>query len=153
MNTYYTQHILSTVLLVLFLTGCGSSTEHKQPSSEQGTQKETTVSKRITTVSGLSYEIITPGAQNGISPSRDKKIKVHYTGWISDHGKPGKKFNSSKDRNEPFEFVIGVGYVLKGWDEGVMGMKVGEKRMLYVPSSLDDTTRVVLGQSFHRTQI
>ncbi len=141
MKVHYTQHIFSTALLIPLLTGCSSPTEHKKPIPELTIKKETTMSQRATTASGLSYEIITPGAQDGISPSRGKKVKVHYTGWLNDQGKPGKKFDSSKDRNEPFEFVIGVGYVIKGWDEGVMGMKVGEKRMLYIPSSLGYGTR------------
>lgn len=141
MNAWYTRYALSIVLLSPLLTGCGSTPEHKETTTEPITHKEDTMSQRITTASGLSYEIITPGTPNGISPSRGKNVKVHYTGWLNDNGKPGKKFDSSKDRNEPFEFTIGVGYVIKGWDEGVMSMKTGEKRMLYIPAQLGYGTR------------
>ena len=61
---------------------------------------------------------------------------MHYTGWLDDNGVPGKKFDSSVDRGEPFKFVIGVGQVIKGWDEGVLTMKVGEKRRLIIPAAL-----------------
>ena len=61
---------------------------------------------------------------------------VHYTGWLNVNGEPAGKFDSSVDRGQPFTFVIGVGYVIKGWDEGVMSMKVGEKRRLFIPSQL-----------------
>ena len=66
-------------------------------------------------------------------------VVIHYTGWLEEpagSGKPGKKFDSSVDRDQPFETPIGVGYVIKGWDQGLMGMKVGGKRTLHVPSSL-----------------
>lgn len=66
-------------------------------------------------------------------------VVVHYTGWLEDPtkpGKPGEKFDSSKDRKEPFETAIGVGYVIKGWDMGIPGMKVGGKRKLTIPHHL-----------------
>jgi len=84
----------------------------------------------ITTPSGLQYEDIVPGS--GASPSAGKKVIVHYTGWLTD----GKKFDSSVDRNQPFSFQIGAGEVIKGWDEGVMSMKIGGKRKLIIPASL-----------------
>ncbi|PWB69529.1 peptidylprolyl isomerase [candidate division GN15 bacterium] len=64
------------------------------------------------------------------------KVSVHYTGWLDDAGKKGKKFDSSVDRNQPFEFALGAGQVIRGWDEGVAGMKVGGKRTLVIPASL-----------------
>ncbi|MFA5161052.1 MAG: FKBP-type peptidyl-prolyl cis-trans isomerase [Elusimicrobiales bacterium] len=84
----------------------------------------------MTTKSGLRYAETKPG--DGEMPSRGKKVTVHYTGTFAD----GRKFDSSLDRKCPFEFVIGMGQVIKGWDEGVMTMKTGGKRRLYIPSAL-----------------
>lgn len=86
--------------------------------------------KTVTTASGLQYVDLVVG--KGASPKAGKSVKVHYTGTLEN----GKKFDSSVDRNEPFSFVIGVGQVIKGWDEGVMTMKVGGKRKLIIPSKL-----------------
>ena len=86
--------------------------------------------KMVTTASGLKYTDLVVG--KGASPVAGKQVKVHYTGTLEN----GKKFDSSVDRNEPFSFVIGVGQVIPGWDEGVMTMKVGGKRKLIIPSKL-----------------
>lgn len=86
------------------------------------------------TASGLKYLIEKEGA--GDSPRRGQTVTVHYTGWLDENGQPGKKFDSSIDRGQPFQFVIGIGQVIRGWDEGVAMMKVGEKRRLIIPSSL-----------------
>lgn len=64
------------------------------------------------------------------------KVTVHYDGYLSDAGKKGKKFDSSRDRGQPFDFNLGAGQVIKGWDQGVKGMKVGGKRTLTIPSEL-----------------
>ena len=72
----------------------------------------------------------------GAEAVKGSMVKVHYTGWLNDGGKKGKKFDSSLDRGDPFQFPLGAGMVIKGWDEGVAGMKVGGKRTLYIPSSL-----------------
>lgn len=69
---------------------------------------------------------------NGASPTTGQTVVVHYTGWLTD----GKKFDSSVDRGEPFEFQVGVGQVIQGWDQGVISMKVGGKRKLTIPSGL-----------------
>ena len=84
----------------------------------------------ITTASGLQYEEITVGS--GATAKAGNLVSVHYTGWLTD----GKKFDSSKDRNEPFDFNLGAGQVIKGWDEGVQGMKVGGARTLIIPPAL-----------------
>ncbi|MBU4269466.1 FKBP-type peptidyl-prolyl cis-trans isomerase [Candidatus Dependentiae bacterium] len=89
----------------------------------------------ITTESGLKYEILTPGKTEQ-TPKRGQHVTVHYTGWLDNNGEVGKKFDSSVDRNEPFTFVLGVGMVIRGWDEGVASMKLGEKRRLTIPSNL-----------------
>ena len=85
---------------------------------------------QITTASGLKYEDVEAGT--GPVAQSGQKAKVHYTGWL----KSGQKFDSSKDRNDPFEFTLGAGQVIKGWDEGVAGMKVGGKRRLTIPPDL-----------------
>jgi len=103
----------------------------KDTTTEQTGNKQMT---RIKTASGLEYEILEQGS--GDSPSVGKEVTVHYTGWIDVNGERGKQFDSSLTRGEPFIFIIGVGHVIKGWDEGVMTMKVGEKRRLFIPSNL-----------------
>ena len=84
----------------------------------------------ITTASGLVYEELLVG--EGALAEPGHAVTVHYTGWLTE----GKKFDSSKDRNDPFEFHLGGGQVIKGWDEGVAGMKVGGRRKLTIPPQL-----------------
>lgn len=81
--------------------------------------------------SGLKYAVIKEGT--GAEAKDGDRVKVHYTGWLKDGG---KKFDSSVDRGEPFEFTLGASEVIRGWDEGVKGMKVGEKRQLVIPAKL-----------------
>lgn len=83
------------------------------------------------TASGLKYVDLKKG--NGASPKKGQNVLVHYTGWLK---KNGKKFDSSVDRGDPFAFRIGVGQVIRGWDEGVLSMKVGGKRKLIIPPKL-----------------
>jgi len=91
--------------------------------------------KLETTPSGLQYAIEQPGT--GAQPQRGQTVSVHYTGWLTN----GSKFDSSRDRNKPFEFSLGQGQVIRGWDEGVAMMKIGEKRTLIIPSDLGYGTR------------
>ncbi len=84
----------------------------------------------ITTASGLVYEELQVG--EGETAQAGMTVTVHYTGWLTD----GRKFDSSKDRNDPFQFGLGRGQVIRGWDEGVAGMKVGGRRKLTIPAEL-----------------
>ena len=93
-----------------------------------------TAGKTMTTASGL--QIIDSVVGTGASPKPGQTCVMHYTGWLYENGQKGKKFDSSVDRNEPFEFPIGQGRVIKGWDEGVASMKVGGKRTLIIPPDL-----------------
>ena len=83
-----------------------------------------------TTPNGLTYQDVNEGT--GAEAKKGDQVSVHYTGWLMD----GTKFDSSKDRGDPFEFPLGAGQVIKGWDEGVAGMKVGGTRKLTIPPSL-----------------
>jgi FKBP-type peptidyl-prolyl cis-trans isomerase len=97
------------------------------PLTQSATMSE---ANATTTASGLKYEDVKVGT--GETATAGRTVSVHYTGWLTD----GKKFDSSKDRGKPFEFPLGGGRVIKGWDEGVQGMKVGGVRKLTIPASL-----------------
>ena len=84
----------------------------------------------ITTASGLIIEELKVGT--GAEAVAGQYVSVHYTGWLTD----GTKFDSSKDRGDPFEFPLGAGHVIRGWDEGVQGMKIGGSRKLTIPADL-----------------
>lgn len=87
-----------------------------------------------TTESGLQYEDVVEG--QGQEAKAGSFVSVHYTGWLYENGVAGAKFDSSKDRHQPFEFPLGAGHVIRGWDEGVQGMKVGGTRRLVIPPQL-----------------
>lgn len=87
-----------------------------------------------TTPSGLQYEDTVAGT--GAEAARGMQVAVHYTGWLYNDGQQGAKFDSSRDRNDPFIFGLGLGMVIQGWDEGVQGMKVGGQRTLIIPPGL-----------------
>jgi peptidylprolyl isomerase len=100
-------------------------------SSDKKSSGPTKVSgKPVTTPSGLQYWDLKIGT--GTVAGASKQVKVHYTGWLLD----GKKFDSSVDSGKPFEFELGTGQVIKGWDQGIVGMKVGGKRQLRIPPAL-----------------
>lgn len=99
--------------------------------------------------SGLSWIVLRAPATDAKRPTKGKKVTVHYTGWLYDEKAPdnkGEKFDSSVDRGQEFKFVIGVGQVIKGWDEGVADMAVGEKRRLIIPAELAYGSRAVGGK-------
>lgn len=87
-----------------------------------------------TTSSGLQYEDTVIGA--GALATKGQSVTVHYTGWLYNDDVQGAKFDSSKDRNDPFVFSLGAGMVIQGWDEGVAGMQVGGSRTLIIPAAL-----------------
>jgi len=91
----------------------------------------------ISTHSGLQYDDTVAG--KGDTASAGQNVSVHYTGWLHDTTSPdgrGRKFDSSKDRGDPFSFPLGAGHVIGGWDEGVQGMQVGGTRVLLIPPEL-----------------
>ena len=87
-----------------------------------------------TTETGLQYEDTTVGS--GAEAAAGQHVSVHYTGWLYKDGVKGTKFDSSKDRGDPFSFALGAGQVIRGWDEGVQGMRVGGTRVLVIPAEL-----------------
>ncbi|MDX9977745.1 MAG: FKBP-type peptidyl-prolyl cis-trans isomerase [Candidatus Cloacimonadales bacterium] len=95
-----------------------------------GTITKSTNRKVVKMETGLQYEVLLEG--KGEECKKGDLVRVHYTGWLLD----GTKFDSSVDRRQAFDFKLGAGMVIKGWDQGVAGMKIGEKRMLTIPSDL-----------------
>ncbi|MBS4027877.1 MAG: FKBP-type peptidyl-prolyl cis-trans isomerase [Ignavibacteriales bacterium] len=135
----YARILIAVVVLARFI-GCASSGNEQQietmenknisQSTSQNYPGEPTTSGSVTTSSGLQYIDLKEGT--GAMPKNGQTISVHYSGYLLD----GKKFDSSVDRGEPFETPIGLGRVIKGWDEGMVSMKVGGKRKLIIPGSL-----------------
>lgn len=87
-----------------------------------------------TTPSGLQFEDTVVGS--GATAQAGRTVSVHYTGWLWENGAKGAKFDSSKDRGQPFRFDLGAGMVIRGWDEGVQGMQEGGTRVLIIPAAL-----------------
>ena len=116
----------------------GITMEKQTPQTPQEPKTtESTEAKRKTLSSGLAFEVLQPAPAGAKKPSTGQQVTVHYTGWLQDEkGEPGKKFDSSVDRGQKFSFTIGVGQVIKGWDEGVLDMAIGEKRRLFIPPHL-----------------
>ena len=134
--------LCGSVLIFSALRGGGSAaaiaSELQQPSTNSqliaqnniSSEESMDLSNATTTNSGLKYIVVKEG--DGASPQTGENVTVHYTGTLED----GSKFDSSRDRNRPFSFKLGVGQVIKGWDEGVAEMKVGERRTLIIPPEL-----------------
>jgi FKBP-type peptidyl-prolyl cis-trans isomerase FkpA len=115
---------LCILSLATFLSACATTAPASSPSSSGAKAAE------VTMPDGLKFTDDQVGT--GTEAQAGKTVSVHYTGWLLD----GTKFDSSRDRNQPFSFPLGGGQVIKGWDEGVAGMKVGGKRTLVIPPDL-----------------
>lgn len=131
---------------IFLLASCANNNENNnklvqtENTQAQEPEKINSGDIMITTNSGLKYQILQESASAQL-PQRGQQVTVHYTGWLDENGQQGKKFDSSVDRNEPFTFILGVGMVIRGWDEGVSTMKLGEKRRLIIPANLGYGTR------------
>jgi len=113
-------------LFAAVILGLGIFTMTDPASAQSGAEQRT--------ASGLRYIDEKPGT--GAEAMRGQTAVVHYTGWLFENGQKGKKFDSSRDRGQPFEFPLGQGRVIRGWDEGVAGMKTGGRRTLIIPPEL-----------------
>jgi peptidylprolyl isomerase len=113
------------------VTAIGGAASIIHTASAQAPQSKGNI---VTTPTGLKIEDTKVGT--GAQPKAGQTCVMHYTGWLYENGNRGKKFDSSVDRREPFEFKIGIGQVIKGWDEGVLTMKTGGKRTLIIPPEL-----------------
>jgi peptidylprolyl isomerase len=119
-------YLWGTIIALVFFVGTGVRAESNKEKNKMADPN----AKEVTTPSGLKSQDLVVG--KGESPKPGQRVKVHYTGWLTD----GTKFDSSVDRGEAFTFQIGVGQVIRGWDEGVASMKVGGKRKLIIPPQL-----------------
>ena len=118
------------LLLLLAAISIPACSQKEAQSVPEKTAEPQAAAGAVKTASGLSYTDLVKGS--GAAPVSGKSVTVHYTGWLED----GKKFDSSLDHGQPFVFRIGAGEVIPGWDEGVMSMRVGGKRKLFIPAQL-----------------
>jgi peptidylprolyl isomerase len=128
------QEMRSSRRAVIATVGAGLAAMIAMPVAVATRASAQSAGKAMTTASGL--QIIDSQVGSGASPKPGQTCVMHYTGWLYENGQKGKKFDSSVDRNEPFEFPIGQRRVIAGWDEGVASMKVGGKRTLIIPPAL-----------------
>lgn len=135
MKVYTKYGTTFSLMLLCSLTGC---TWWQAKTGDTTMVQES--AKIESTATGLQYIILSPASDAAaLRPQKGQNAEVHYTGWLYDETAPenkGKKFDSSVDRGTPFVFPVGMGRVIKGWDEGVALMQVGEKRRLIIPAEL-----------------
>ena len=134
--------ILSAVLLALVSLTSAQTTSAKTPAAKPTAAGPTKVTgEPVKTASGLEYWDIKVGT--GAVAQTGQHVKVDYTGWLTN----GRKFDSSVGTGHPFDFMLGASQVIKGWDEGVVGMKVGGKRQLHIPPTWPTERKVIQGLS------
>jgi len=134
--------IIILVVVTLFALGCAwmykKHLASQAPTGQGDVKMKTT--EIVTTASGLKYEVLIAPAENAQKPTKGQVAAVHYTGWLtqanSNEPDLSKKFDSSVDRKQAFKFPVGMGRVIRGWDEGVLSMAVGEKRRFTIPANL-----------------
>lgn len=129
--------IVSSLLLISLLSGCSCESDKKKETAPE--------MKRMKTDSGLEYIVLQEPKADAQAPTKGQVVSVHYTGWLDENGEKGKKFDSSVDRGQPLQFLAGAGQVIKGWDEAILDMKVGEKRTIIIPAHLGYGDRGVGG--------
>jgi FKBP-type peptidyl-prolyl cis-trans isomerase FkpA len=125
--------VLTLFAVLGVASGCGNADKSSTPSATSASNSSSPAKvngQPTTTASGLQYWDIVVGT--GATAAPGNSVKVHYSGFLT----TGQKFDSSRDRGEPFSFPLGAGQVIKGWDEGVAGMKVGGQRQLRIPPGL-----------------
>lgn len=124
-----------TIVCALSLAGLAATGCVAADTTAKTTEAKADGKTPTTSATGLQYTDIKTGS--GAPAKAGTKVTVHYTGWLQNtDGSVGKKFDSSRDSNRPFSFVLGAGNVIKGWDEGVQGMQVGGQRRLVIPAAL-----------------
>lgn len=126
----YRYIVLGLAILAVVGLVVSACTKKQAPNQSAAAGSVAGAPTTITTASGLQYVVLKDG--DGAVAKAGQTVSVHYTGWLTN----GTKFDSSVDRGTPIQFLLGAGKVIKGWDEGVAGMKVGEKRKLIIPSNL-----------------
>jgi FKBP-type peptidyl-prolyl cis-trans isomerase FkpA len=127
--------IVSLCLILPAAAGCGFF--GREPTPEEARQRQEDDRKSQT--DKVRLEVADVAAGHGSEARPGRRVAVHYTGWLFHPDKPanhGRQFDSSRDRGEPYEFTLGQGEVIPGWDQGIAGMKVGSKRTLVIPASL-----------------
>ncbi len=150
MNKHTHKKIAALSLVAGICSACGpdTSTQKEETPTEETVKTTKETIRMIENESGLKHIVLSPAGTDAKNPNTGDRVMVHYTGWLydedaTDNDNKGQKFDSSVDRGKPFEFTVGIGQVIKGWDEGLVAMKVGESRRLVIPAELAYGSRSV----------